>query len=111
MRVDPETGELYSVVPEFTHMSLKPGIGSAWLSKFMADVFPHDYVVINGRKVKPPKYYDKKFSELRPLEMESIKFQRELDAALQAFDNTPERLAVKEFCAKSALSRLKRSTF
>ena len=49
-----EHGEVRnSVTPEFNRMSLKPGIGSRWLEKFKTDVYPRDYVVVNGVKVKP----------------------------------------------------------
>ncbi|AKI26940.1 replication protein VP4 [Gokushovirinae Fen7875_21] len=108
-RIDLQTGELYSLEPEFTHMSLKPGIGREWFDKYFSDVYPHDYVVVNGRTIKPPKYYDQKFKELEPLGFEQLQYQRELDAALRAADNTPERLLVKEVCAAAALSRFKRS--
>lgn len=32
--VDPATGEIIDRVPEFCHMSLKPGIGGPWLDRF-----------------------------------------------------------------------------
>lgn len=111
LRVDQDTGECYSMVPEFTHMSLKPGIGASWFSKFLGDVFPHDYCVVNGKMVKPPKFYDRKYAASNPDDFESVQWQRELDAALRASDNTPERLAVKEIVANAALSRLKRGSF
>jgi len=110
LRVDPDTGELYSMVPEFTHMSLKPGIGASWFSRFLTDVFPHDYCVVNGKKVKPPKFYDRRYCASNPEDFESVQWQRELDAALRAPDNTPERLAVKEIVANAALSRLRRNS-
>ena len=109
LRVDADTGELYSMVPEFTHMSLKPGIGARWFSKFLSDVFPGDYCVVNGKKVRPPKFYDRKYAADHPEEFESIQWQRELDAAVHAADNTPERLAVKEICADANVRRLLRS--
>lgn len=109
LRVDPDTGELYSMVPEFTHMSLKPGIGASWLSTFLSDVFPHDFCVVDGKMVRVPKYYDRRLEELDPILLEGLKFDREVKAAAFAFDNTPERLVVKEVVAEAALSRLRRS--
>lgn len=93
-RVD-ESGE-FSLPPEFNRMSLKPGIGSAWLEKFGTDVYPHDYVVINGKEVKPPRYYDRLFERINPDAMEEIKYRRELDARTRYEDNTPARLVTKE---------------
>lgn len=46
-------------VPEFSGMSLKPGIGKTWFDKYAkSDLFPHDNVVSRGAKSKPPRYYD-----------------------------------------------------
>ena len=59
----PTTGEGIPVEPEYCTMSRKPGIGHNWLMKYKADVYPHDYVVINGHKVKPPRYYDSLLSD------------------------------------------------
>lgn len=48
-----DDGEIIDRLPEFNHMSLKPAIGKRWLEKFETDVYPRDYVVINGVKTKP----------------------------------------------------------
>lgn len=108
-QVDHDTGEVYNLVSEFNHMSLKPGIGANWLKKFQTDVYPHDYVVINGKKVRPPKYYDKRFAKILPDEWEDIQFKRESDARLRFEDNTPERLAVREVVTNAALSAFHRN--
>ena len=46
---DLETGELIQRKPEFNKMSLKPGIGQAWLDKYMSDVYTQDHVVVRGK--------------------------------------------------------------
>lgn len=58
-RVDADTGELVQVEPEFSRMSLKPAIGRKWLEKYWQDVYPRDFVVVDGYEAKPPRYYDK----------------------------------------------------
>lgn len=88
------------LTPEFNHMSLKPGIGAEFLRRFTSDIYPHDYVVVNGKEVNPPKYYDRLFSAQFPDVMEQIKFEREALAKSLYGDNTPERLAVKEIIAR-----------
>lgn len=45
-------------VPEFSIMSKNPAIGLDWLRRNLDDVYAHDYVVLDGRKMKPPKYFD-----------------------------------------------------
>ena len=107
--VDLSTGEIINRVPEFNRMSLKPGIGARWFEKFTSDVFPHDRVVINGAKSKPPRYYDKLYSKIDPIGFESIQFERELAAIPHKADNTPDRLRVKSIVAEARLSQLKRS--
>lgn len=92
---------MYSITPEFAHMSLKPGIGAPWLAKFQSDVYPRDYVVVNGKEVKPPKYYDRLMEE--GLEMDFVRFDRMCKADAYASDNTNERLADRE---KVAVARL-----
>lgn len=65
LRVDPDTGELLEVEPEFARMSRNPAIGRRWIEKFWKDVYPRDYVVVDGVETKPPRYYDK-WMELPP---------------------------------------------
>ncbi len=56
-RANPVTGEILR--PEFARMSLRPALGRRWIKKHWNDVYPRDYVVIEGFKAKPPRYYDK----------------------------------------------------
>ena len=93
-------------------MSLKPGVGARWLEKFSTDVYPRDYVVIRGVKVKPPKYYDTLFVREDPGEFSEIVARRELDMDnLRKYDHLefwPERMAVKESVTLARSSQLKR---
>jgi hypothetical protein len=107
--IDPDTGEITNRTPEFTKMSLKPGIGYEWYKQYTADVYPHDYVVVRGKKVKPPKYYDKKYKIENPYEFDELLYIREKSAKLRHEDNTLERLAVKEQVTKAKLLKLKRN--
>ena len=90
-------------------MSLKPGIGYEWYKQYTSDVYPHDYVVVRGKKVKPPKYYDKKYKIENPYEFDELLYIREKSAKLNYADNTFERLAVKEQVAKAKLQKFKRN--
>ena len=76
-------------------MSRRPGIGKPWLDKFSSDVYPSDFVVLRGVKMKPPSYYDKIYEVDNPLNMSTLKEQRQKNAKKFAFDNTPERLEVR----------------
>ena len=105
--VDKETGVILS--PEYNKMSLKPGIGKSWLETYQNDVYPHDYVVIRGKKCRPPKYYDKQYHSKNPYEFEELLYKREQNAKLSYADNTQERLNVKEQVTASKISKLKRN--
>lgn len=56
------------VVPEFTLMSRKPGIGLPWFLKYRQDVYPNDTMNINGMEVLPPRFYFEKEVELEEKE-------------------------------------------
>lgn len=107
--VDDDTGEVLKRTPEFNKMSLKPGIGSGWYDKYKSDVYPHDYVIVNGTKVKPPKFYDRKFKDENPYEFDDLSYRRECDARTRFEDNSVERLAVKQQVVSARLSLLPRT--
>ena len=106
---DLETGEIIQMTPEFNKMSLKPAIGLNWYKKYQSDVYPHDYVVLRGQKIKPPKYYDNLYKNDNPYEYEKILALRENGAKLNHADNTYDRLTVKEQVVKAKLRKLKRT--
>lgn len=109
MNIDYDTGECQKIKPEYTTMSRRPGIGKGWFEKYHSDVYPDDFVVINGKKISPPKFYDSQFEILDPDRFEKIKRRRARDALKRAADNTPERLAVKEKVKQSHINRLVRT--
>lgn len=103
------TGEIYVTVPEFARMSLKPGIGSDWYKQFAGDVFPHDYVVMNGCKVKPPRFYDKRLEIEWPDEYMALKARR-LERAMACVDDcSPVRLKTREVVFRAGLAFKSRS--
>ncbi len=91
-------------------MSLKPGIAQGWFDKFYNDVYPLDAIVTEGgRRMKPPRYYDKKYDAIEPYEFEAIKQERIMQALKNSKESTPERLAVKEEVLTAKTQRLIRS--
>lgn len=110
-RINYVTGEYVQVNPEFFHTSRKPGIAKAWFQKFWRDVYPHDHVVINGKHMPVPKFYDSQFEILDPWTMDDVKERRILRALdpKVSRDNTRERLLAKEECLLDRVKFLKRS--
>lgn len=108
--IDLQTGEiLKEQKPEYTTMSRRPGIASQWYEKFKTDVFPDDFVIVNGKKVSTPKYYLDRLEKENPEAFEDIKFTRKEAGLKCAIDNTTERLLVKEQCKKRQTENLNRS--
>lgn len=106
--VDKETGEVRLRTPEFCRMSLKPGIGALWYERHKRQVFPRDYVIINGVKQKPPRYYIRKLKKENDDVFAEVSYNRVCYANDVAWDNTPERLMVKEKVLAATVGFLKR---
>lgn len=104
-RVDHNTGECWSVRPEYITMSRNPGIGSKWFDRWHTDVYPSDEVVYEGRKFRPPRFYDSKLPEDQ---LEGLKAARRRRAFSRREDCTPERLRVRESVAVARLGQLDR---
>lgn len=122
--------EYGSRVPEFSTQSRRPGIGKPWLEKWKSDVFPLDFCIINGQKVRVPKYYDALvkgeetplghwgvdhtgypvwYPDVKRTETEHRRGKRKRSAIKHSDENTPERLAVREEIQMLRLEQLSRS--
>ena len=104
-RVEPETGETWQVEPEFALMSRRPGLGAAWYQRFACDVFPSDFLIVDGHKVPVPKFYKTKLSEAAALRVTA---KRKAVARRFAHDNSGARLRVKAEVRRLKAERLKR---
>lgn len=107
--VDWSTGEIIAErIPEYTDMSRRPGIGRDWFKQFASDVFPDDFVVLNGKKFRPPRYYDNAFEVVCPGDFRRVKQRRIRRAAKHFENNTPDRLRVRELVHLAKIKSLKR---
>ena len=106
---DPDTGEIHQQRPEYTTMSRRPGIGKTWLDKYAQDVYPHDHIILNGKKLKPPKYYNGQYEIEYPSDFAKIKRRRKEANKLHAEDQTPDRLKVRKKVKQAQLNQLKRN--
>lgn len=111
--IDPETGEIFSRVPEFGRMSNgggnafnRGGIGATWFDRYGSDVFPLDHVVSRGRVAKPPRYYDKLHERLNPEQMMLIRKNREVNSwDVPVEESYSGRLRAKETCAVARIGK------
>lgn len=114
-RVIEDTGQVVQVEPEYTTMSRRPGIGSAWYEKFKSDAYPKDFITLNGKKMRPPKAYDNTFEVEDPEGFEKMKIKRVKKAKENAqtdeqrYERTLWRLREKETVKKLQTLNLKRT--
>jgi hypothetical protein len=106
-RVNPKTGEIFRAPPEFIRMSLKDGgIAGRWFDEFSSDLYPDDFVVQKGKKLRVPRFYD---NRLDPALLVEIKAERRKRARNFKANNTPERLRVRELVKESQIKNLTRA--
>lgn len=74
--VNPLTGEVLMRPPEYATMSNRGGLGRSWLEKYFDEVYPNDEVLVNGRLVTPPRFYDKILEVRDPVLFAEIKKKR-----------------------------------
>ena len=108
-RVNPNTGEIFQVAPEYTTMSRRPGIGRKWFEKYKNDCYSMDGITVRGVKTKVPKAYDVWNSDIDKDQMDNIQDKRRKEAFKKREDNTIERLEVKEKVKKSQIQSLQRN--
>lgn len=82
-RLCEETGEIYRLLPEYTDMSrggrTGKGIAADWFDEFSTDVYPSDSVIVKGKPVRPPRYYDGMYEQIDPQGYEEVKKKRLLN--------------------------------
>lgn len=107
-------------VPEYNEMSrgagkndpdprFRGGIGCGWLEKYKEDVYPDDFIVVNGAKCSVPRYYDKKLEAADdPVFDRVLRDRRVFRRSLDPEESLPDRLRVREKVTESKVGRLKR---
>lgn len=103
---DKDTGVLLR--PEYVTMSRRPGIGAEWLYKYYEDVYPSDEVIVHGKSVRPPKFYDSRVELHDPDFYADLKAKRSEEANKYSGDQSPERLEIREKVKLSKLGMFKR---
>lgn len=102
--LDPDTGEIYTRVKEFSRMSLKPGIGAEWLSRFKSEVRADGKIVTNGHLARAPRYYRDKIRAQGYWDHARLAYEHGKLAYKSFVESVPERLGPREAVAKARLS-------
>lgn len=116
-------------LPEYITMSRRPGIAREWYEKYKnTDVFPRDYIVLNGVKSKIPKYYNKcyeltdpdKYGTIRESRIQKAKIKNEQQPvdliAHEKIQMSFDKTLIRKYeiqpgdkpCIKSSLSSIKK---
>lgn len=61
-RMNPETGEVHQVLPEFILMSARPGIGLGWMNDNRRNLDESTFIIIEGQRKPIPRYFRRKLS-------------------------------------------------
>lgn len=101
-------GIVYERDREFAVMSRRPGIGAGYYEKYGSEVLAHDSVIVDGREVRPPRFYDVRSDKLYADRFALTKKKRKRLAVLNKADNTPERLRVKRVLMEKAAEKKER---
>ena len=102
------TGEITSVLPEYSTMSRSPGIGKDWYDKFHTDIFPHDTTIYKGKNIKTPRYYENLLRSTCEDTFDKIKEERRKHIERHKADTTPARLRAREKVKILTLNKLNR---
>lgn len=103
-RVIEDTGEIVTLPAPYGRMSLKPGLGDAWIRRYYPEVFAHGACFSQDKRYRIPDRFKHILDGIDPVAYETL----QADAVGQATispDNSPERLAVRELLATQSLAR------
>jgi len=107
-KIDPWTGEIHKIEPEYITMSLKPAIGRTWYETYKSDCYPKDFITFEGAKRRIPKYYDDLYKDDNEPEYRRIKEER-IARAIENPNNHGQRLKIREKCTQKRFDKLKRT--
>lgn len=91
----PQSSLYGDLLPEKASMSKRRPIGTSWIEKYYSDVYPHDYVVMDGKRLQPPKFYDLWLEKNVPSLWSVVKQRRE-DSHDDSFPD-PQSLYASQF--------------
>jgi len=102
-RVNVYTGELVELPKPYGRMSLRPGIGDAWIRRYFAEVFTHGACFSQNQRFRIPDRFKHILSELDPDSYDQLR-EAAIAKAQSSPDTTPDRLAVREYTATRRLN-------
>lgn len=105
--VDASTGEVFERLPEYSTFSRRPAVGREWFDRFSRDVFPDEFLIVDGRRVPVPRYYRKLQDKKDGLKVVRY-WNNRIKGAATRHDRTPERLEVRSIVFDAKTRNLRR---
>jgi len=103
-RWDENTGEIVPLTQPYGRMSLRPGLGDAWIRRYYPEVFTHGACYAQDRAFRIPDRFKHILDDINP-DAYSELHEAAVEKAIGSPDNSRARLAVRE---RVALANLKR---
>lgn len=75
-------------VPEFSLMSRMPGIGQKWFEEHINEVYPKDYISINGKRYKVPRYFDDLLKKMDEVRWRYVRLNRKKKGEKRAYEDS-----------------------
>lgn len=88
--IDYDTGVVHK--PEYAIWSRRPALGKRYYDQFKDEIYSTDSIVVGGRVLRPPRYYDDLLAAEDPDRWEDIKDNRVLFAQRDDADTRPEHV-------------------
>lgn len=81
---------------EYIAMSLKPGLGAGYWSKYQDEICQHDSVIVRGHEVSIPRFYSERWKKKDLASFEKAARLRRARARKKALENTNWRMHHRE---------------
>lgn len=93
---DSATGEIIQRTPEYARMSRRPGLGAGFYDLYGHEIRRDDFVVVDGKRLRVPKYYDNMSDTWDSAKHAAIRMERRRKAKAARRGLTLERSRAKE---------------
>lgn len=103
-RLDESTGEVVPLKAPYGRMSLKPGLGDAWIRRYYPEVFTHGACFAQDSRYRIPDRFKDILDDIDGDAFEELQ-ERAVEKALNSPDNTRARLEVRERVALANRAR------
>jgi len=103
-----EDGTFVELEPEYQFQSTRPAIGKSYYEKYKGEIYRDDFIIMEGKRHKPPAYFDKLLERENPQLYAKIKRNRKDYAESRPEEETLQRRKTREAVKKAQVGQLTR---